>query len=58
MEALGDLSSPEAHTPLSEAQKLTSEIFGTAMTRYVTNGTSTSNKAMLMTLLKPLAMTR
>lgn len=53
VEALGDLSSPEAHTPLSEAQKLTSEIFGTAMTRYVTNGTSTSNKAMLMTLLKP-----
>lgn len=53
VEELGDLSSPEAHTPLSEAQKLTSEIFGTAMTRYVTNGTSTSNKAMLMTLLKP-----
>ena len=53
VEQLGDLSSPEAHTPLSEAQHLTSEIFGTALSCYVTNGTSTSNKAMLMTLLKP-----
>jgi len=53
VESLGDLSSPEAHTPLSEAQKLSSEIFGTAHSCYVTNGTSTSNKAMLMTLLKP-----
>ena len=53
VESLGDLSSPEAHTPLSEAQKLTSEIFGTALSSYVTNGSSTSNKAMLMTLLKP-----
>ena len=53
VESLGDLSAPEGHTPLSEAQKLTSEIFGTAQSRYVTNGTSTSNKAMLMTLLRP-----
>ena len=53
VESLGDLSSPEGRTPLSEAQKLTSEIFGTAQSRYVTNGTSTSNKAMLMTLLRP-----
>ena len=53
VESLGDLSSPEAHTPLSEAQRLSSEIFGTAHSCYVTNGTSTSNKAMLMTLLKP-----
>ncbi len=53
VESLGDLSSPEGHAPLSEAQKLTSEIFGTAQSRYVTNGTSTSNKAMLMTLLRP-----
>lgn len=53
VEMLGDLSSPEAHTPLSEAQRLSSEIFGTALSSYVTNGTSTSNKAMLMTLLKP-----
>lgn len=53
VESLGDLSSPEAQTPLSEAQKMSSEIFGSALSRYVTNGTSTSNKAMLMTLLKP-----
>ena len=53
VEQLGDLSSPEVHTPLSEAQRLTSEIFGSALSCYVTNGTSTSNKAMLMTLLKP-----
>ena len=53
VESLGDLSSPEAHSPLSLAQKLTSEIFGTAQSCYVTNGTSTSNKAMLQTLLRP-----
>ena len=53
VESLGDLSSPEGHTPLSEAQKLSSEIFCTAQSCYITNGTSTSNKAMLMTLLRP-----
>lgn len=53
VESLGDLSDPEGHTPLSESQRLTSEIFGTAQSCYVTNGTSTSNKAMLMTLLRP-----
>ncbi len=51
--SLGDLSTPDSHTPLSEAQKLTSEIFGSAQSCYVTNGTSTSNKAMLMTMLRP-----
>lgn len=53
VESLGDLSTPEGHTPLTEAQKLASEIFGTAQSCFVTNGTSTSNKAMLMTLLRP-----
>ncbi len=53
VESLGDLSTPEGHTPLSEAQRLTSEIFCTAQSYYVTNGSSTSNKAMLMTLLRP-----
>lgn len=53
VERLGDLSAPEARTPLSEAQRLTSEIFGSAQSCYVTNGTSTSNKAMLQTLLRP-----
>lgn len=53
VESLGDLSSPEVDTPLSSAQRLASVIFGTALTCFVTNGTSTSNKAMLMTLLRP-----
>ncbi len=53
VERLGDLSAPEGRTPLSEAQRLASEIFGTAQSCFVTNGTSTSNKAMLMTLLRP-----
>jgi arginine decarboxylase len=53
VESLGDLSTPEGHTPLSEAQRQASEIFGSAQTCFVTNGTSTSNKAMLQTLLRP-----
>ncbi len=53
VEGLGDLSTPEGHTPLSEAQRMASEIFGSAQSCFVTNGTSTSNKAMLMTLLRP-----
>ena len=53
VESLGDLSTPEANTPLSSAQRLSSVIFGSAQTCFVTNGTSTSNKAMLMTLLRP-----
>ena len=51
--SLGDLSEPEGHTPLTMAQRIASEIFGSAQTSFVTNGTSTSNKAMLMTLLRP-----
>lgn len=53
VESLGDLSMPDGDTPLSRAQRLSSVIFGTAQTCFVTNGTSTSNKAMLMTLLRP-----
>ncbi len=53
VERLGDLSSPEADTPLTAAQRLASTIFGSAQTCFATNGTSTSNKAMLMTLLRP-----
>ena len=53
VESLGDLSAPEADTPLTAAQRLASVIFGSAQTCFVTNGTSTSNKAMLMTLLRP-----
>lgn len=53
VESLGDLSAPEADTPLTAAQRLASIIFGTAQTCFATGGTSTSNKAMLMTLLRP-----
>jgi len=51
--SLGDLSKPESRTPLADAQRLTSEIFGSAQSCYITNGSTTSNKAMLMTLLRP-----
>jgi len=51
--SLGDLSKPEARTPLADAQRLTSEIFGSAQSCYITNGSTTANKAMLMTLLRP-----
>ncbi len=50
---LGDLSKPESYTPLSDAQRLTAEIFGAAQSCYITNGSSAANKAMLMTLLRP-----
>ncbi len=53
VESLGDLSDPEGRSPLTQAQRLASEIFGSAQSCFVTNGTSTSNKAMLMTLLRP-----
>lgn len=51
--SLGDLSEPDSHSPLTMAQRMASEIFGSAQSSFVTNGTSTSNKAMLMTLLRP-----
>lgn len=51
--SLGDLSEPDSHSPLALAQKMSSEIFGSAQSSFVTNGTSTSNKALLMTLLRP-----
>lgn len=50
---LGDLSKPESRTPLADSQRLTAEIFGSAQSCYITNGSSTANKAMLMTLLRP-----
>ena len=53
VESLGDLSDPDGRSPLSQAQRMASEIFGSAQSCFVTNGTSTSNKAMLMTLLRP-----
>lgn len=50
---LGDLSEPEKKSPMSAAMEKSAEIFGAQKTFYITNGTSTSNKAMLMTLLVP-----
>ena len=53
VEQLGDLSEPDLDSPLRTSMQRSSEIFGTADTLFITNGTSTSNKAMLMTLLRP-----
>jgi arginine decarboxylase len=50
---LGDLSEPDMEAPLKWSRQRSSAIFGSEETFYITNGTSTSNKAMLMTLLKP-----
>lgn len=53
VDELGDLSEPDKKSPLTQAQKLSARIFGAHETLFITNGTSTSNKAMLMTLLRP-----
>ena len=53
VDTLGDLSEPDLPAPLKQAQQMSADIFGAEDTFYITNGTSTSNKAMLMTLLKP-----
>ena len=55
VDKLGDLSEPDINleTPLNLSRIKSAEIFGSRDTFYITNGTSTSNKAMLMTLLRP-----
>jgi len=53
VDKLGDLSEPLHESPLNQARARTAEVFGAHESFYVTNGTSTSNKAMLMTLLRP-----
>jgi arginine decarboxylase len=53
VDELGDLSEPDLDSPMTESRKRASKIFGSEETFFITNGTSTSNKAMLMTLLKP-----
>jgi arginine/lysine/ornithine decarboxylase len=50
---LGDLSEPDQDSPLRDSQIRSASIFGAEETFYITNGTSTSNKALLMTLLQP-----
>ncbi len=53
VDKLGDLSEPDMDAPLSKAMKFSSMVFGSKDTFFITNGTSTSNKTLLMTLLKP-----
>lgn len=53
VEHLGDLSEPDKPSPLRTAQRRAADVFGAKETFFITNGTSSSNKAMLMTLLKP-----
>lgn len=50
---LGDLSEPDMESPLNKSLKRTAKIFGARETFYITNGTSSSNKALLMTLMQP-----
>lgn len=50
---LGDLSEPLESNPMNASMRKSAEIFGAAFTLYSTNGTSTSNKVMLMALLRP-----
>jgi arginine/lysine/ornithine decarboxylase len=51
--SLGDLSETGHDSPLTQAQRRSSEVFGAEDTYYITNGTSTSNRVMLRALLKP-----
>lgn len=54
VEELGDLSEPlETDKPMGKAMKRAAGIFGSSQTYFVTNGTSTSNKILLTTLLRP-----
>ncbi len=48
---LGDLSEPDQNSPIQRARKRTAELFGAEESFYITNGSSSSNKAMLTTLL-------
>jgi arginine/lysine/ornithine decarboxylase len=54
VDELGDLSEPDDEDkPMTKARKRASSVFGSEDTYFITNGTSTSNKAMLMTLMEP-----
>lgn len=50
---LGDLSEPNGTSPMSQAMERAAAVFGAARTFFCTNGTSSSNKTLLMSLLKP-----
>lgn len=53
VESLGDLSEPGHESPLVSAQQRSADTFGACDTYYITNGTSTSNRVMLIALLRP-----
>ncbi len=62
VDRLGDLSEPDYRSrdydqpglkPLQRSQIRAANIFGAENTFYMTNGTSASNKALLMTLMRP-----
>ena len=51
---LGDISEPLAErNPMADAMNRAAKYFGAEDTLFATNGTSTSNKVMLMALLRP-----
>jgi arginine decarboxylase len=54
VDRLGDLSDPvHGQKPMAQAMKRAADVFGSARTYFCTNGSSSSNKTLLMTLLKP-----
>lgn len=50
---LGDLSEPDGDLPMATAMRRARDVFGAHRTLFCTNGTSTSNRALLTTLLRP-----
>ena len=50
---LGDLSEPSGDNLMAQAMFRASTVFGSSRTYFCTNGTSTANKTLLMTILKP-----
>lgn len=52
VDSLGDLSEPGRKSPLESARQRASIVFGSEDSFFITGGTSTSNKAMLMALLR------
>ena len=52
--SVGELGSLLDHSgPIGESEKYASEVFGSDMTMYVTNGTSTSNRVVHMSVTPP-----
>lgn len=53
VDELGDLSAPYRESPMARAMARSAATFGAARTLYATNGSSSSNKVVLTTLLDP-----